>query len=128
VPVSADSTTDLADEVRGQKVWAHWVWCKYALDFLRQDGKWKIWNFGCYELARAPFEENRISFAEKNEYAFALDLILRPRREGGVHGAGGRTSTDGVPPVPPQHPTEARARTAGAARALHRHLPVTRPS
>jgi hypothetical protein len=62
-------------EVQGQKVWAHWVWCKYALDLLRQDGEWKIWKFRCYELARAPFEENWISFAEKNEHAFALDLM-----------------------------------------------------
>jgi hypothetical protein len=63
------------DEVAGKKVWAHWVWCKYAVDFLRQDGQWKIWKFRCYELARAPFEENWISFAEKNEHAFALDLM-----------------------------------------------------
>jgi hypothetical protein len=62
-------------EVQGKKVWAHWVWCKYAVDFLRQDGEWKIWKFRCYELARAPFEENWISFAEKNVHAFALDLM-----------------------------------------------------
>jgi hypothetical protein len=55
-------------------VWAHWVWCKYAVDFLRQDGEWKIWKFRCYELSRAPFEENWISFAEKNAEAFDLDL------------------------------------------------------
>jgi hypothetical protein len=62
-------------EVDGKKVWAHWVWCKYAIDFLRQEGEWKIWKFRCYELARAPFEENWISFAEKNQEAFALDLM-----------------------------------------------------
>ncbi|GAA3757070.1 nuclear transport factor 2 family protein [Salinactinospora qingdaonensis] len=62
-------------EVQGKKVWAHWVWCKYAVDFLRQDGEWKIWKFRCYELLRAPFEENWISFAEKNQEAFALDLM-----------------------------------------------------
>lgn len=62
-------------EVRGKKVWAHWVWCKYALDFLKQDGEWRIWHFRCYEVARAPFEENWISFAEKNAVAFDLDLM-----------------------------------------------------
>jgi SnoaL-like domain len=61
--------------VQGKKVWAHWVWCKYAVDFLRQDGQWKIWKFRCYELSRAPFEENWISFAEKNAEAFDLDLM-----------------------------------------------------
>ena len=61
--------------VQGKRVWAHWVWCKYAVDFLRQDGEWKIWKFRCYELSRAPFEENWISFAEKNAEAFDLDLM-----------------------------------------------------
>ena len=62
-------------EVLGKKVWAHWVWCKYAIDFLKQDGEWKIWKFRCYELARAPFEENWISFGLKNQGAFDLDLM-----------------------------------------------------
>ncbi len=62
-------------EVQGKKVWAHWVWCKYAVDFLKQDGVWKIWKFRCFELARAPYEENWISFAEKNTHAFELDLM-----------------------------------------------------
>ncbi len=60
--------------VNGKKVWAHWVWCKYALDFLFQDGEWKILTFRCYEIARAPFEENWVSFASKNAEAFALDI------------------------------------------------------
>lgn len=60
--------------VDGKRVWAHWVWCKYALDFLFQDGQWKILTFRCYELARAPFEENWVSFASKNAEAFALDI------------------------------------------------------
>src|SRR3954453_5875822 len=62
-------------EVQGKKVWAHWVWCKYAIDFLRQDGEWRIWKFRCYELVRAPFEENWISFGQKNQGAFDLDLM-----------------------------------------------------
>lgn len=60
--------------IDGKRVWAHWVWCKYALDFLFQDGVWKILTFRCYELTRAPFEENWISFASKNSEAFALDI------------------------------------------------------
>ena len=62
-------------DVQGKKVWAHWVWCKYAIDFLKQDGQWRIWRFRCYELARAPFEENWVSFGEKNQAAFDLDLM-----------------------------------------------------
>lgn len=61
-------------DLHGKKVWAHWVWVKYAVDFLKQDGEWKIWKFRCVEVARAPYEENWISFAEKNTEAFKLDI------------------------------------------------------
>ncbi|KAF2251001.1 hypothetical protein BU26DRAFT_274479 [Trematosphaeria pertusa] len=59
---------------QGKRVWAHWVWCQYALDFLKQDGEWKIWHFRCLEVTRAPFSENWITFAEKNQVAFEKDL------------------------------------------------------
>ena len=62
-------------DVRGKKVWAHWVAAKYAVDFLLQDGEWRIWKFRCYEILRTPFEENWISFAEKNAQAFDLDIM-----------------------------------------------------
>ena len=54
----------------GKRVWAHWVWCQYAVDFLKQDGEWKVWHFRCLEVARAPFSENWITFAGKNQVAF----------------------------------------------------------
>ncbi|CAI4219806.1 unnamed protein product [Parascedosporium putredinis] len=60
--------------VNGRRVWTHWVWCQYALDFLKQDGEWKIWHFRCLEVTRAPFSENWITFAEKNQVAFDKDL------------------------------------------------------
>ncbi|KAF5989499.1 hypothetical protein FBULB1_878 [Fusarium bulbicola] len=60
--------------VDGKRVWTHWVWCHYALDLLRQDGQWKIWHFRCLEVTRAPFSENWITFAKKNQLAFDKDL------------------------------------------------------
>jgi hypothetical protein len=71
-------------EVQGKKVWAHWVWCKYGVDFLKQDGVWRIWHFRCFEVARAPFSENWISFAARDSEAFDKDLMYfgedgRPR-------------------------------------------------
>ena len=35
----------------------------------------EILEFRCYELARAPFEENWVSFGLKNQGAFDLDLM-----------------------------------------------------
>jgi hypothetical protein len=54
-------------EVDGKPVWAHWVWCKYGVDFVKQDGEWRIWHFRCYEVARAPFNRDWISFAKDNQ-------------------------------------------------------------
>lgn len=48
--------------VEGKKVWAHWVMCRFGLDFLRQDGQWRIWHFRCVEICRAPFGRNWIAF------------------------------------------------------------------
>jgi hypothetical protein len=62
-------------EVDGKKVWAHWCWAKYGLDFLKQDGEWKIWHFHCYEVNRTPFEENWVTFAAKNA-EFAKENVM----------------------------------------------------
>jgi hypothetical protein len=49
--------------VNGKKVWAHWVFIRNSIDFLKQDGQWRIWHFRTVELARAPFNKDWISFA-----------------------------------------------------------------
>jgi hypothetical protein len=51
------------NEVHGKKVWAHWVQMKYALDFIKQDGAWRIWHFRCLEVSRARFDQNWIATA-----------------------------------------------------------------
>ena len=105
-------------EVQGKKVWAHWVWCKYAVDFLRQDGEWKIWKFRCYELLRAPFEENWISFAEKNQHAFALDLMY--------FGDDGKPVF--MPPADEPVPTEYHPYSPSARQTLEPQPPVPHPT
>ena len=52
-------------KVGDKLVWAHWVWCKYGVDFLKQDSEWRIWHFRCYEVARAPFNRDWIGFASR---------------------------------------------------------------
>jgi SnoaL-like domain len=53
--------------VEGKKVWAHWIQVRYYLDFLKQDGAWRIWHFRCVEVSRAPFSQNWIAFAAAME-------------------------------------------------------------
>jgi hypothetical protein len=61
-------------EVDGKRVWAHWVWCKYGVDFRKQDGEWRIWHFRCYEIARAPFDKDWVSFARHNQESHDSNL------------------------------------------------------
>jgi hypothetical protein len=62
-------------DVDGKKVWAHWVWCKYGIDFLKQDGQWRIWKFRCFEVTRAPYDENWIAFAAHERAAYESKLM-----------------------------------------------------
>jgi len=40
------------------KIVAHWAWCKYGCDFIREDGKWKIWHLHVYGIFMCPFEKS----------------------------------------------------------------------
>ena len=62
--------------VNGKKVWMHNVYLKYGLDFIKQDGEWKIWHFHCFEIARAPYGMGWIPFAAAaQDDAFNFDLM-----------------------------------------------------
>lgn len=62
--------------VNGKKVWMHNVYIKYGVDFIKQDGEWKIWHFHCFEVARAPYGMGWIPFAAAAmDDAFNVDLM-----------------------------------------------------
>ncbi|RIV88061.1 nuclear transport factor 2 family protein [Aurantiacibacter zhengii] len=63
-------------EVDGKKVWMHNVYLKYGIDFIKQDGEWKIWHFHCFETARAPYSMGWIPFAAAaQDDSFNFDLM-----------------------------------------------------
>jgi len=63
-------------EVDGKKVWMHNVYLKYGIDFIKQDGEWKIWHFHCFEVARAPYSMGWIPFAAAaQDDSFNFDLM-----------------------------------------------------
>jgi SnoaL-like domain len=63
-------------EIDGKKVWMHEVYAKYGVDFIKQDGEWKIWHFHCFEVARSPFGVGWIPFAAAaQDHPFADDLM-----------------------------------------------------
>ena len=79
-PESAKGAPDFMYEknvtVDGKKVWMHTVYAKYGVDFIKQDGEWKIWHFHCFEVARAPYGLGWIPFAAAaQDSPFADDLM-----------------------------------------------------
>ena len=62
--------------VAGKRVWMHRVYAKYGIDFIRQDGGWKIWHFRCFEVAREPFGMGWIPWAaEAGHGGFHSELM-----------------------------------------------------
>ncbi len=35
-----------------------WGWGAYGVDFIKEDGQWKIWHFHIYRIFRAPYKES----------------------------------------------------------------------
>ena len=65
-----------SENVDGKRVWQHTVIMKYGLDFLKQDGKWKIWHFHCFEICRSPVGMGWVPFAAKSQNeSFNYDLM-----------------------------------------------------
>jgi hypothetical protein len=77
-------------EVDGKKVWAHWVWCKYGVDFLKQDGAWRIWHFRCFEVARPVRRELDQLRRARRRVVRQGPHVLRGGRPAPVHAASGR--------------------------------------
>ena len=109
----------------GRKVWAHWVWCKYGVDFRKQDGQWRIWRFRCFEVARAPYDENWIAFAAHERATYEAKLMYFGDDGAGLPAARGRAHRHAVPAVPDRHRPAAGTRTAATLRAVRGHLPLS---
>jgi hypothetical protein len=65
----------------------HWCWTKYGCDFIREDGKWKMWHYHVYRIFRTPYD---VDWAEEYE----------TKKE-----AAQKTKTAGFTTVKPSFPT-----------------------
>jgi len=78
-----------------------WLWVKYGVDFIKEDGQWKIWHLQVYPLFVTPFNESITDSA-------------RHKAAGGGGGGGG------PPPggAPGAGPGAGPARSDGAGAAM----------
>jgi hypothetical protein len=42
----------------GPKVQSYWCWCKYGVDYIKENGKWKIWHLHTYPIFKVPYEKS----------------------------------------------------------------------
>ena len=98
-----------APDAYGNRVFAHWVWKKYAVDFIREANGWKIWHLHIYDVFRCPFDENWVTYSiRRDEDDAALDSRIR-LDHGGITPENPTTfhwqyRTDTVPVLEPKPP------------------------
>jgi hypothetical protein len=66
---------------------AHWCWCKYGMDFVKEEGQWKIWHYHVYRIFKTPFHtpwtddlETRGYYAPPAEMAEMMGPEVKPTR------------------------------------------------
>lgn len=77
--VTLDMTTE-----DGKRYKADWVWQKYGVDFIKEDGHWKLWHFHIYDIFRCPFDQDWVTFSE--ERRIELDTKLASERSFSAYG------------------------------------------
>lgn len=60
-------TSETAD---GKRFKAEWMWQKFEVEFIRENGVWKIWHLHGYDIFRCPYDENWVTWSTKR---FELD-------------------------------------------------------
>ena len=59
-----------------EKLQAYWHWDRYGVDFLKEEGKWKIWHFFVGREFTTPYEKSWVDSALEDEEAYEVALNL----------------------------------------------------
>lgn len=65
----------------GIRRYIRWVWNRVGVDFVKEDGVWKIWHLVNYELIRCPFDEDWVSYSITRKIGEAKMANVRPLAE-----------------------------------------------
>lgn len=58
----------------GKRYLAEWVWGKLQIEFIRENGCWKIWHYHFYELFRCPYHMDWVQFSTLRQYADGIRI------------------------------------------------------
>ena len=53
---------------------ANWNWAKYAADFIKEDGEWKVWHYHFYDTFMIPYHKSWVEHPQP-----ALDVVWEHR-------------------------------------------------
>ena len=59
-----------------EKLEAYWHWDRYGVDFIREDGHWKIWHFFVGREFTTAYDKNWVDTALDGDEAYALALAI----------------------------------------------------
>ena len=65
---------------------ANWCWGKYAADFIKEDGEWKIWHFHFYDTFMVPYDKSWLEKPQPAPGVLAGPPGLTPDRESTARG------------------------------------------
>lgn len=93
--------------VEGQPPKPHWSWGRYEVDFVREDGEWRIWHLHVLTTFRTPYEQSWVDSALHRPDYFpedgqAMDGINPPTRPVTFNQPYHPDSAPAYQPVPPE--------------------------
>lgn len=72
-PANIPSVDAKEPDAKGRRFSAFWVWQKISVEFLLEEGGWRIWHMHLWDVFRCPFDRDWISYAEER---FADDEMM----------------------------------------------------
>jgi hypothetical protein len=60
-------------KLRDGRLQAHWCWGKYAIDFVKEDGEWRIWHFKWFRGFITPFDISWVDRPRELEFAAQVE-------------------------------------------------------
>ena len=86
----------------GDKLTGHWVWLKYAMDFVKEDGEWKIWHWKVYVTFFTPYDTSWVDFEVPILNELSGGSWPEPDRPSSYYKPYSRTDIAQYIPVPPE--------------------------
>lgn len=88
------------------KLKPYWSWCKYGIDFVKEDGEWKFWHTHVYAVFRSPYDKSWVEVPDVYGVDFhgmwAKRLGRKPDRPTTRHPIYSTTGKTELVPVPPE--------------------------